>query len=163
MKSLYAKLLLFQQKVSAVEKDSTNPFLKNKYADVNQFLATIKPVLSEVGLVLLQPLTTLDGKQALKTIIADPESGEVLEETIPLIEDSNPQKFGSIVSYFRRYTMQSMLGLETTDDDDGNAGSAASKPTLSTCTHCKKEFEPKPAWAKVCKNCIEPFPDKVTT
>ena len=161
MKSLYTKLLKFQQMVSAVEKDSTNPFLKNKYADVNQFLATIKPVLSEVGLILLQPLTMVEGKQAIKTIIADPETGESIEETITLIEDTNPQKFGSVVSYFRRYAMQSILSLETTDDDDGNAGSGtvakASPASKKSCEKCKKEFIPKPSFAKYCNDCKAPF------
>lgn len=161
MKAIYAKLLLFQKNVVAVEKDSLNPFLKNRYADINQFLATIKPILSEVGLILLQPLiTTEDGRAAIKTIVADPESSESIESIVPLMESSTAQQFGSVVSYTRRYSLQSLLALETTDDD-GNSASEIKTITKTICTTCKKEFEPKPSFVKICKECTEPFGNKV--
>jgi hypothetical protein len=40
---------------------------------------------------------------------------------------NDPQKMGSMITYYRRYTLQSLLGLQA-EDDDGNAASKA-KPT----------------------------------
>jgi hypothetical protein len=42
---------------------------------------------------------------------------------LPNIQD--PQKIGSAITYYRRYSLQSLLALQT-DDDDGNK---ASQPT----------------------------------
>jgi hypothetical protein len=37
--------------------------------------------------------------------------------SLPNIQD--PQKLGSAITYYRRYTLQSLLGLQA-EDDDGN-------------------------------------------
>lgn len=125
MKFVLAKILKFQMEVDAIPKTETNPFFHSKYADINSFIEAIKPVLNKVGLVVLQPLTNIDGKPAINTIIADPESGEIIESVLPLIENSDPQKFGSICTYTRRYALQSILLLQS-EDDDGNTASEAS-------------------------------------
>ena len=39
---------------------------------------------------------------------------------------SDPQKMGSMITYYRRYTLQSLLGLQA-EDDDANAASKASQ------------------------------------
>lgn len=119
------KILDFQKKVGAISKDSENPFYKSKYFDINKLLEVVKPILNELGLVLLQPLTELNGKPALRTIILDTELDkspyEIVDFTTPLPENPDPQKMGSIITYYRRYSIQSLLGLQA-EDDDGNAG-----------------------------------------
>jgi len=115
------KLLDFQNKVGVILKDSINPFYKSKYADINALLEVIKPILNEVGLVINQPLTHIDGKPALKTIVRDVEE-IIYEEVCPLIENTDPQKFGATITYFRRYALQSLLCLQA-EDDDGNSTS----------------------------------------
>lgn len=122
MKNIQKKLLQFQEKVGAIKKDSTNPFFKSSYFNIDTLLATIKPILNEVGLVLLQPLTTFDGKPALVTKILDSETEESIEGTVVLPESPDAQKMGGIITYFRRYCIQSMLSLEA-EDDDGNSAS----------------------------------------
>ena len=141
MKSIQNKLLKFQEKVGAIKKDSQNPFFKSSYFNIDTLLGTIKPILNEVGLVLLQPLTTLDGKPALVTKILDSESEEFIEGTVVLPENNDAQKMGGIITYFRRYCIQSMLSLEA-EDDDGNSASngqnstkfAPQKPQVSKTT-----------------------------
>jgi hypothetical protein len=122
MKNIPKKLLEFQNKVGAIKKDSTNPFFKSSYFDINALLKEVKPILTEVGLILLQPLTTFDGKPALITRILDSESEESFEEKFILPENPDAQKMGAIITYFRRYCVQSMLSLEA-EDDDGNSAS----------------------------------------
>ena len=39
-------------------------------------------------------------------------------------ELTDPQKMGSMITYYRRYTLQSLLGLQA-EDDDGNSASQA--------------------------------------
>lgn len=115
------KLLEFQQRVEAIKKDATNPDFKSNYFDINSLLAEIKPLLSELGLVITQPLSVINGKNVLKTFIADGEK-VLLSSEVLLPEIQDPQKLGSAITYLRRYSLQSLLALQA-EDDDGNMAS----------------------------------------
>jgi len=130
--SIYTKLLEVQKEIGAIKKDSTNPFFKSKYFDINSLLEQVKPVLNKHGLVLTQGLSHIDGKLALKTIVADVadigptlnigQPTNMIEATCPLPEVADAQKAGSAITYFRRYALQSLLALEA-EDDDANVAS----------------------------------------
>jgi len=125
------KLLEFQKRVSAIHKDSVNPFFKSKYFDVNTVIDTIKPILNDVGLVVTQPLETEDGRNILFTNILDGEKTLAVSR-VYLPEQSDAQKFGAAVTYFRRYALVSLLLLQGEEDDDGNKlASRGSKPLKS--------------------------------
>jgi antitoxin component YwqK of YwqJK toxin-antitoxin module len=72
--------------------------------------------------MVYQPVEYKDGKNILKTIIVDTESDEVLESSIALPDNLEPQKMGSAITYLRRYSLQSMLFLQA-EDDDANVSS----------------------------------------
>ena len=112
-KTLNSKLLDFQKRVGIVKKDSKNPHFKNTYASLTQILGEVKPLLTECGLVLVQPIS-LDG---VGTTIIDCETNEKIETIISLPSNLNPQQLGSAITYFRRYTLASLLALEIDDDD----------------------------------------------
>jgi hypothetical protein len=135
---MFNKLLLFQKKVGAISKDSINPFFKSNYFDINKLIDVIKPILNDLGLVLLQPLENINGKPALRTIIFDPEVNDtaiayLMDSTIPLPENADPQKMGSIITYYRRYAIQSLLFLQA-EDDDGNSATQTPKTTEKKAT-----------------------------
>ena len=111
-----SKLLEFQKRVGAIKKDSVNPFYKSKYADINSLLDVVKPLLNELGLLCVQPLITIEGKNALRTIVFDDDK-IVLESAIILPDNLDPQKIGSAITYYRRYSLQSLFLLEAEDDD----------------------------------------------
>ena len=119
---MYKKLLEVQKKIGAISKDSTNPFFKSKYFDINKLLDVVKPIMNEEGLLLLQPLSNIDGIASIKTIIIDVETGDTIENNTPLTQINDSQKMGSAITYFRRYSLQSLLGLQA-EDDDGNKAS----------------------------------------
>jgi hypothetical protein len=119
-KSIYQKLLKVQQEVAPIKKAEDNPFFKSKYFDINGLLAVLKPILNNHGLVLTQGIRAMEGRNILVTEIADVESKEEVESSVYLPEVSDPQKFGSAVTYYRRYALQSLFALEA-QDDDGNS------------------------------------------
>lgn len=119
------QLLEFQRKVNAIKKDGKNPHFKSTYATLTQILSEVKPILSDIGLVLLQPIK--DGK--VGTVITDGDK-LVIESFIDLPTGLNPQQMGSAITYFRRYTLASLLSLEI-EDDDANMTIKPSKPALS--------------------------------
>jgi len=116
------KLFNLQNKLKAVKKDAENPFFKSKYFDINGLLSALKPLLNEEGVIVIQPLAVSEsGINLLKTLVIDAETGKALvESAIALPSDVDPQKMGSAITYFRRYSLQSMFLLES-EDDDGNS------------------------------------------
>lgn len=131
-KGIYKKLLSFQKEVGAVIKDSDNPFFHSKYVDINGILALVKPVLSTHGLVLIQAINIIEGRNGLYTAIVDPDTDEKVESQVFLPELADVQKLGGAITYFRRYTLQSLLALQA-EDDDGNmaSGNASGKSDTS--------------------------------
>ena len=122
--NIYQKLLEVQKEIGAIEKDSENPFFKSKYFDINKIIQVVNPLLSKNNLVLLQPIK--DGKQY--SIIVDSETTESVESELALPTISDPQKLGSAVTYYRRYTLQSLLGLQAEDDDANASSKEVNKP-----------------------------------
>ena len=136
--SIYKQLLEVQKEVGAISKDSKNPFFKSKYFDINKLIEVVNPVLSKHGLVLLQPIE--DNKVYSKIFDANAEKGEKLcvESSLELPNLTDPQKIGSAISYYRRYTLSSLLGLQA-EDNDGNALKPKPKPKPEKLTD--KRFE----------------------
>jgi hypothetical protein len=130
--SIYKKLFEAKKEIGKISKDSTNPFFKSKYFDINGLLEHVEPILQKHELLLLQPISN----GAVSTIIydIDTENKNYMSSSIqlPIIQD--PQKLGSAITYYRRYTLQSLLGLQA-EDDDGNTATnqvkVESKPVLT--------------------------------
>lgn len=114
-KNIYNKLLKVQKEIGTISKEVTNPFYNSKYFDINSLLKQLTPLLQKQNLVLLQPIQ--DGQ--VKSVIIDTDGGSV-ESSMFLPEISDPQKLGSAITYYRRYTLQSLLALQA-EDDDANA------------------------------------------
>lgn len=115
-KTLETQLLEFQKKISVISKDAKNPHFKNTYASLKQILSEVKPVLNEVGVLITQPINNNKVGTQLSF------NGIVLDSYIELPNNMNPQQLGSAITYFRRYTLASLLSLEI-DDDDANVAS----------------------------------------
>ena len=131
------KLLDAKREIGKVAKNAKNPHFKNTYADINALLEAVEPILHQHGLLLLQPIT--DGK--VVTQIIDCESGQVIESSLPLPAGLNPQQLGSAVTYFRRYTLQSLLSLQATDDDGQQASTPPPPPPVQTPAPAVLEWE----------------------
>ena len=112
---IYQKLFKLQQEIGAISKDSKNPFFKSSYFDINQLVDKLLPLLKENKLLLLQPIV----KNEVYAIIQDTETDGRVVSSIPLPEIHDPQKIGGAITYYRRYALVSLLGLQA-DDDDGN-------------------------------------------
>ena len=113
MNSVYQKLAKVKAVLNPIRKTETNPFLKSKYFDINSLLEQVEPILQEHGLILTQPIQ--QGK--VTTYLIDPETGDDLGSEIELPNIQDPQKLGSAITYYRRYTLQSLLALQALDDD----------------------------------------------
>lgn len=120
-KEIAKALVKAQSEMSNPIKEAENPFFKKKYADLNAVREAVMPPLNKYGIVVLQPMVTIDGKNYIKTVLLH-ESGESLESHTEIlnIRPNDPQGQGSGISYARRYALQSFVCVGA-DDDDGNA------------------------------------------
>lgn len=139
---LFSSLLQAQTHLANPKKDTTG--YGYKYAQLDQIIEIVKPVLAEYGLGIIQsphgPI--VDGCLTLKTIIFH-ESGQHLIEqfAIPLKEGTNvTQDYGSALTYARRYHLLSLFNLAAEDDD--GAGSKQKAPVNKKAAPIKKPAAP---------------------
>ena len=140
IKSLAEALAKAQADFSAVPFNATNPFLKNKYADLGAIIQSAKPVLAKHGLSVSQLAESEAGSIGVTTMLMH-SSGEWVASTISLpISDekgkSSAQVAGSVITYLRRYALASVLGLYADEDGDGNT------PVSHSITAPKPETKP---------------------
>ena len=131
MKQIATALLKAQSEMNTPKKGSVNPFFKNKYADLNDVLSAVVPALNNNGIVLLQPLVNIDGKNYVKTVLMH-ESGETFESLAEIFctKPNDAQAYGSGISYARRYSVSSICGIGSEDDDAQKA--VQPKPNATT-------------------------------
>lgn len=112
-------LVSVQSKLKPLRRNADNPFFKSSYTDLAALSETILPLLAAEGIALVQGG---DGS-TLDTILLH-TSGEWIRTSLPMPAESNPQKLGSSITYFRRYALAAIVGaVSEGEDDDGNAAS----------------------------------------
>jgi len=124
MKNLYTKLLDVTSKIEKLEKDKKNPFFKSSYVSLDKVIDVVRPHLIAEKLLLLQPIE----QGCVGTRIFCTESNKFIDSFIPLPENMKPQDLGSCITYFRRYTLVSLLGLAQEDDDANKAHGRSNAP-----------------------------------
>ena len=148
MKELFLSVSNFQAECPTIKKDAANPFFKgSKYATLPHILSVITPILKKNGLVLIQPVINT----CVVTKLIHIDTGQMIESVYDIIckDVTNAQQLGSGVTYARRYSLSSLLGLNIDDgsDDDGNNATGNVAPQSKAIA--KEELTPKhPTWLK---------------
>ena len=89
---------------------------KFKYATLENCISTVRPHLAANGLGFVQFIAP--GEMVTRIFHA---SGEFLDCAIPMPNLPNkPQEAGSLISYFKRYSLCTALGITADEDDDAN-------------------------------------------
>jgi hypothetical protein len=122
-------LLKAQEAITFAEKSAENPYFNSKYADLPTVINAVKPHLNANGIIFLQMPTTGETGSVFLTTRLLHISGEWIESTAscPLLK-SDPQAFGSAITYVRRYALAAAVGLYQ-DDDDANTATYHDAPS----------------------------------
>lgn len=116
-------------------KNSDNPYFNSKYADLGAVVDALKEPLEKEGLgyyfsiLNVTPNPTGDGWswQVIITV-TDLETGKTEGTSAFPITCLEPQKFGSNVTYAKRYLLTTVFNVIAEEDDDGNA--TTTKPNV---------------------------------
>lgn len=105
-----------QSEFMVAKKDAKNPFFKSKYATLNSVYEAVAPALLSNGFTIIQPI--VDNNVETTLVHA---SGQFITSSCPIVcaKQNDPQAMGSAITYARRYSLASLLGVMTDEDDDG--------------------------------------------
>lgn len=124
-----AALAKAQARMDYAAKDAANPFFKSKYADLKSVWEACRVPLTENGLSILQS-PYADGMNVTVTTMLLHSSGQWFRSHLTAsAKKDDAQAIGSTITYLRRYSLQSLVGVAP-EDDDGNAsvGNGTEKP-----------------------------------
>jgi hypothetical protein len=109
-----------QGEMEAAIKDSSNPFFKSKYADLNSIWSACRLPLSKNGLAVIQTIDQNESGQLVLITLLCHCSGQWIRSRAPIItQKHDPQSIGSAITYFKRYSLSAIVGVSTDEDDDG--------------------------------------------
>lgn len=138
-----AALCKVQFEIEDAKKDAINPHFKSRYSTLASIYEACRKLLSKNGIAVIQsPSTTEKGEVRITTLLAH-TSGQFFKSEFDLRpKDNLPQSMGSAVSYGRRYSLMSMVGIAS-DDDDGNDATRPTEPRPEPRHEAR--ITPKPA------------------
>ena len=124
-KNIYGALCAAQAEFGKVQKGSTNPAFKSRYADLADVAGVVIPTLSAHGVAVLHYIVTEGDTMAMRTEFVHAASESRIACDVPLIVNKNDmQGFKSATTYAKRIGLESLSGVAP-EDDDGNAAAKA--------------------------------------
>lgn len=150
-------LSLAQGEMRGAIKDSENPHLHSKYADLASCWNAIREPLARNGLAVVQLPRTEGSSMIVQTLLMH-KTGEWISSEITLTAvQATPQGLGSALTYGRRYGLSAMIGIAPEDDD----GEAASQPSRASGVAAAGAIaEKKLEKLKAARNTITPPPSQ---
>tara|TARA_R110001583_G_scaffold109400_2_gene258149 strand:+ start:18942 stop:19442 length:501 start_codon:yes stop_codon:yes gene_type:complete len=128
IKNIAIAMCKAQSQMGGAAKGADNPFFKSKYADLSSVVQAVKEPFSSNGLSYIQFPIEQAGRIGIETVLMH-DSGEWMSNSFTVqLSKQDAQGAGSAITYCRRYSLQSLAGIPSGDDD----GNAASKGKLSS-------------------------------
>lgn len=129
---LAAAIVKAQLAIVPAVKDHVNPFFKSKYADLPSVWEAAVPFRDNGIAITQSPMDAPDEYIVLDTQLTH-ISGQWMRSRLKIrVAKSDPQGYGSALTYARRYALGCMTGIVTEEDDDGNAASQPQKAQAYT-------------------------------
>lgn len=117
-----------QSEFEPVTFDRENPHYKSRYASLTAILRATLPALNR-NKIALTSRTRVVGEWIFVRTCLVYDGVPFVTSAWPVGKLSTPpQQLGSALTYARRYSIQSILGVAAEEDDDGNAAQGAKPP-----------------------------------
>lgn len=132
---LYIKLAKARKSIQGVAKSKTAEVgaYTYSYATLADVMHAVDTACDKHGLQWLQHTSVEGDRWTLDTMILDIETGAAASfHGPPGTVKADPQAMGSAFTYYRRYALVTLFGMNVTDDDGGQAHRAAVSPNQRT-------------------------------
>lgn len=162
--SIYRKLFNLQQEFKS-KKDGFNNFGKYNYRNAEQMLTTLKPMLNNLGLVLIfkEELVNDNFMKSTARLINTEDGAEITTECVAAIDlnlkgMSAAQSSGATISYLRKYLMGGLFAIDEGKDADSMDTTNFNKPKtpedkvsniLQQISECNTLDELTDLWGKI--------------
>lgn len=108
-----------QGEIKPAAFDAVNPHFKSKYATLSAIMEACKEPLSKNGIAIIQGTTADEGRVSVETMLIH-TSGEWIRGQLSMkAERDTAQGYGAVITYGRRYSLASMVGIVADEDTDG--------------------------------------------
>lgn len=119
---IWPVLFALQGELDPIRKTEKNEHLRTTYADLAAVWNAIRAPLQAHGMLVVQEPVPCQRGALVTTTLVHIESGQWRSSTIYIpARKADAQAFGSALSYARRYSLLTVLSLNTTDDDGHQA------------------------------------------
>lgn len=171
-KNIFSDFIEAQKGFSAALKTSSNPHFRSRYAALDACIEAVIDSLHKNGFALMQKTLDCENGVRVETIFIH-KSGGVISGgvlSVPAVK-SDPQGYGSALTYARRYGLMAACGIAPEDDDGNSAADAKNRQDVEKAKKeaekwehrkadldallrgCKTLDELQKAWATVYKEC----------
>lgn len=139
--NLASSLVKALAEIEGVAKDKINPHFKSKYADLASALDAVRPVFAKYELAVTQETSPSEDGVIVETVVlhATGEERRFGQLYLPA-NKRDAQGFGSALTYAKRYSVLTALGIPT-EDDDGNAAVRTTANPSTGATPPEKRVE----------------------
>ncbi len=139
---LVSALVKFQSLKLRAKQSGINSWYKKENANGKKVPArysTLEDVIdvanqaTQFGICFTQHEVNIDGKEYIRTVLRHENDTDTLDSCtpVPCANINDAHKFGSGLTYAKRYGLQALLGIPS-EDDDGNGATGNSKPTINS-------------------------------
>jgi hypothetical protein len=131
--NLAKALSTVQGQLTHAKKDSSNPFFKSKYADLESVWDACRISLDDNNLAVAQfpgLYSELDKSMSLTTILMHSSGEWISQEMSVPMSKVDAQGAGSCISYMRRYALAAVVGVVQADDDGNAASGKVNQPVV---------------------------------
>ncbi|EEU31075.1 Erf family protein [Limosilactobacillus coleohominis 101-4-CHN] len=141
---LFKALNQFHKNLEQPSKDGNNPFFKSGYVTLEGVQDAVDKALEGTGLSYFQMVfDDPSGNKAVNTVIAHESGATITMGALSLSPvKSDPQGYGSAITYAKRYQLAAAFGISSEKDDDANQATfnrqAPNKKQSSTNTRTKR-------------------------
>ena len=133
--ALFQKLGRASIAIQPVVKDQTADLDKYdyNYATLSSVMAAVDAACATENLAWVQTTDVEGDRWTLDTMLIDLDTGHAQSFSgMPGTVKGDPQAMGSAMTYYRRYGLVTLFGMNQLDDDGGKAHRAAATPNART-------------------------------
>jgi hypothetical protein len=151
----YFDLITALSSMENVGANRINPAFKARYVSLDALLDAVKPVLQANNLALVQVLETEEGKVGVSTSLLH-TSGHLFAfgKLMVKADGLTAQQVGGCLTYIRRQSIQTAMGISVDLDHDGN--DSAPKPQAPKVFMGELKYEKAAVEILITKGWLKP-------